>query len=85
MSEQERMTAAQIEHELTTYAATTLMVTADALGVGRTHMYAAARKACNNAEGRGVLAAGVPVMKIGSRYSVPTAPLRAALGLGVAA
>jgi hypothetical protein len=55
--------------------AVALMVAADALGIGKWTAYTNAPT--------GELCPGVPVLHIGGRYRVPTAPLRRALGLDV--
>lgn len=50
-----------------------LLKAADILGIARTAAYGAAR--------RGHLAEGVPVIRVGGRYTVSTAALRRVLGI----
>lgn len=64
--------------------ATTLAVAAWALSVGTNTVRDRARTSCA-ATGRGEIAPGIPVIKVGGRYSVPCAPLRKALCMEVAA
>lgn len=60
--------------------ATSLRAAAEILGIGKTNAYNIAGRVTRDT-GRGDLIEGVPVLRVGGRYSVPTAPLRAALGI----
>ncbi|MGZ9828746.1 hypothetical protein ACXYTP_17710 [Tsukamurella ocularis] len=57
-----------------------LRVAAEILGIGKSHAYQLAARVTAET-GRGDLVEGVPVFRIGSRYSVPSAALRAVLQL----
>lgn len=72
--------AAEMRQALNRPAAS-LEVAAWALGVGTNTVRDRARTSCAET-GRGEIASGVPVLKVGGRYSVPCAPLRKALCMG---
>jgi len=58
---------------MTSPATTRLRRAADLLGIGMTLAYERAQE--------GELAPGIPVLKVGGLYVVPTAPLERALGI----